>query len=118
MEIVIDLPWVPDASLAGNSRAHWKKKARLAQELRERGLEYGTLTKASLDSDAVPMTGELELEIFVWTQRKTFNGDNMLIAFKSFIDGLQEPRITPKGLITRGAGLIGDDVQITDWIIR
>ena len=116
--IRIELPWIPPAELRGNSRAHFQVKARHASQLQERGIEYGIAAK--LESGRLldyPIMGPLALDITAWNRRRV-DYDNLLIGYKSFLDGLQEVVKRDEWGEVRGAGVIHDDSQIVEATIR
>ena len=115
--IRIELPWIPPAELRGNSRAHFQVKARHASELQERGIEYGIAAKTDHPHLDYPITGSLSLEVTAWNKRQV-DYDNLLIGYKSFLDGLQEVVKRDKWGEVPGAGLIHDDSQIVEAAIR
>ena len=111
--VKIDLPWIPHEDLRGNSRAHYQKKARAASEMNLRGVEYGLVAKEEHPEVEFPLTGKLAVFLEVVTT-KPIDGDNLMIGFKPFIDGLQVEQ--SDGSV--GAGVIVNDAQIVHWSIN
>ena len=98
----IELPWIPREELRGNSRAHFQVKARYASELQERGIEYGLAVKTWISPLLdYPIMGPLALDITAWNKRR-IDYDNLLIGYKSFLDGLQDS--CGAGRVGRGSG--------------
>ena len=96
----------------GNARLHWAPKARHVADMRETGVDEGVLYKRARPGEDFPILGPLLLEVEAWTPTHV-DGDNLLIGYKGFLDGLGEgTRVHP------GAGVIHDDRQIIDWRIR
>ena len=61
--------------------------------------------------------GPLALDITAWNKRR-IDYDNLLIGYKSFLDGLQEVVKRDEWGEVPGAALIGDDSQIVEATIR
>jgi len=102
-EIRIIIDWLPPAGVRGNSRAHWRGKAKAARDLRESGYIRGWEWRSR---GGRALVGELALLIRARVKGgKRIDGDNLLIGFKAFIDGLSD------------SGAIPDDVLISDWRI-
>jgi len=80
--------------------------------LRTAGVDMGVLFKRARPGEDFPIAGPLELYVEAWSPRH-IDGDNLLIGYKGFLDGL--------GVGTwnnPGAGVIEDDRQIVSWTIR
>lgn len=118
-EYTITIDAIPPASLRGNSRASWRAKAIEADNWGDIGLALGNQLVTANPPRTFPITGDLEIEI-VATNPRLVDGDNMLIAYKPFIDALQRvrKRTSRKGIPIAGAGVIVDDNQIRRWIIE
>ena len=99
MHAKFELEWVPPEQVRGNSRAHWRTKARRVQEMRESGLAHGLEVINVSEGAAWPLRGNLSVTYYV-TLKRWIDYDNLAIAFKGFIDGLSD------------AGVIIDDKQV------
>ena len=107
-----ELPWVPPAEVRGNIRLGWAQKARHVDILRTAGVDEGVLYRRAHPDEEFPIPGPLELRVEAWAPRH-IDGDNLLIGYKGFLDGLGAG--TWKN---PGAAVIGDDHQIVSWSIR
>ena len=75
---------LPPPELRGNSRAHWRTKARAAAREREEG--YASARDRYVGYKGKPIeNGELRIAIHHW---RPFDLDNMHVGLKPFIDGL------------------------------
>ena len=92
---------IPPACIRGNWRGHWATKRAAAAVWRAKGKAYGE----EVLSGRRGLTGELQLTVTYWSPRK-IDGDNFLIGMKPFVDGLVD------------AGVMGDDDQVTVWVVR
>lgn len=117
IEVRIDLPWVAEEILRGNSRAHWAPKAAAVSEQLERGIEYGLVAKTDHPYIDFPIRGLLSVEITVWNTRP-LDWENVAIGYKGFLDGLQEVWKRDKYGDAPGAGVVVDDVQFVDGVVR
>ena len=94
--IVIDLPWIPQEEVRGNSRVVWQVKARLVSELVDRGVEYGLVAKQDHPEYEYPLKGPLAIEITAWNTKR-IDHENVLIGYKGFSrrppDGRQAGRV-------------------------
>ena len=105
MHARFDMEWVPPEQVRGNSRAHWRTKARRVQEMRESGLAHGLEVISASGDTMWPLRGNLSLSVKA-TVKRWMDGDNLLIGYKGFIDGLAD------------AGVLMDDKQISFWGIN
>ena len=96
------LDWIPPAAARGNSRANWAAKARAVRELRESGQAHAL---GFLNEGGGPLEPPYALDIAA-TLKRAVDGDNLLIGYKGFLDGLQD------------GGAIADDSNIADWRLR
>ena len=117
LEIVINLPWVPIAQLQGNARVHYMERHRHVSDLQDRGHEYGLLAKEEHPKHSYPLKGPLELEINAWNP-KQLDWENIGVAYKGFLDGLQVVRKRDTFGDVPGAGLIVDDKQFINAHVR
>ena len=69
-----------------------------------RGVEYGLVAKEEHPDVEFPLTGKLAIFFTVWTDEDEIDGDNMIIGFKPFVDGLQ----TIQADQSAGAGVIDE----------
>ena len=90
---------VPDPKLRGNKRGNWKGAEGLVKQDKNRGLLLG---KDLLASGYKPLRGLMEIQIDAVIPRD-IDGDNLLIGYKPFIDGLVR------------SGIMPDDKFIKDW---
>ena len=94
--------WIPPSSLRGNSRgSHWKQSAEDKKVMRRSGYDHGIAWLAKPGN--ARLIPPLHVEI-VYRNPRAIDGDNLLIGYKSFIDGLIE------------AGVLIDDAP--DVVVR
>ena len=117
LRIVIDLPWVPDAIVRGNTRGHYQQVAAERAKLRDRGHEHGLVAKQDHPQYEYPLKGPLELRVTIWNPR-LIDWVNAAIAIKPIEDGLQEFVKRDQYGGVPGAGLIVDDSQIRTAVIK
>ena len=109
IDIKVVCPGIPPKGLRGNSRLHYMAKSSIAKEQRELGAQAG-LKAIAVNSGS--MLFDISLPIrpqsisIIATCRRAIDGDNLLIGYKPFIDGLSD------------AGLITDDRHIKHWKIE
>lgn len=99
--LTVEVGWIPVAAVRGNSRANRYEKARWVREYRESGFVYGG---EWLRKGNAPLRSPYTLAIRAYTERSV-DGDNLLIGYKAFIDGLAD------------SGAIADDREIAEWRI-
>ena len=106
IDVFVDLEFdrLPSASVRGNSRLHHIPKS-LATKAEK---EFGVLVGMQVITKNPGLNYPLEaLEVKIVAQSvKAIDGDNLLIGYKPFIDGLT------------AAGLIQDDASIKAWSIE
>lgn len=95
---------IPPAGVRGNSRKHHMQKAIDVRAEREFGVLIGLQMLAKCPGHAFPLS-PYAIEIVADTVRP-IDGDNLMIGYKPFIDGLVE------------AGVIVDDRHIKRWSIE
>lgn len=78
---------LPDASLRGNSRAHWAKKASAAKKMREDAMWLGLDSFESMFAKA-----RITYRFYHW---RRIDLDNLAIGLKPFVDGLVDSRVIP-----------------------
>ena len=115
--IVIDLPWIPQEEVRGNSRVVWQVKARLVSELVDRGVEYGLVAKQDHPEYEYPIKGPLAIEITAWNTKR-IDHENVLIGYKGFLDGLQMVVKRDEYGDVPGAGLIVEDSQFVTSTVK
>ena len=102
MEFSVELDWLPPPDAKPNSRKGWRAKARAVAALRESGLAHGL---EWLGQGGRTLRPPYSLTVDARCKRVQ-DGDNLLIGFKGFVDGLED------------AGVLTDDGRITEWTIR
>lgn len=84
-EITIEMEWLPPEILRGNSRAHWRTKAKAVRNARELGWFEGL----RLVHDGIKMQGPIGMHIVAHNAR-AIDLDNILIGYKPVIDGFAD----------------------------
>lgn len=80
---------LPDASLRGNSRAHWAAKHRAAKKMRDDAMGL-----AMCEAFEVTFTkAKITYHFYHW--RKIDLVDNLVVGCKPFLDGLQDSKLVP-----------------------
>jgi len=84
----IELPFIPDESLRGNSRTPPRYATRERQVMRQSGKDHGVALLASHGLSG-PI-GQYRVQYTVWHDRESIDLGNVHSGFKAFIDGLQD----------------------------
>lgn len=79
---------LPDASLRGNSRAHFMVKSRAAKKMREDAMWLG------LCEGIASMFAKARITYHFYHNRK-IDLDNLAIGLKPFVDGLVDSKVIP-----------------------
>lgn len=95
---------LPSASVRGNSRLHHIPKSLATKAEREFGVLIGMQLIAQQPSIKFPLIPS-SIEIVAQSER-SIDGDNLLIGYKPFIDGLVR------------SGVLEDDEPIKTWTIQ
>lgn len=104
-EVVLRWKGVPHQKLRGNARGHWTGRVKYVQDMRNLGLVLANSWRNSQERGELPIKGPYELRVDVWVKR-WIDGDNLIIGYKSFVDGMVHARI------------IEDDRRIKRWTIE
>ena len=115
-EIRLVVPWIPPADVRGNNRHDWRVRTRAVGQVRLYGFQIGKAYQNQTGREDLPMMGLLQVKIDAYTPRD-IDGDNLLIGYKGFFDGLGPERQT-EGRVHPGAKLIADDRHIKRWAIE
>ena len=79
---------LPDASLRGNSRAHWAEKASAAKKMRNDATWMGLCEGI----DCTFAKARITYRFFHW---RKIDLDNLAIGLKPFVDGLVDSKVIP-----------------------
>ena len=93
MQIRFEMEWIPPASLCTNGRSRKATSGERSRDngfVRSQGVYFGNLAL----KEGPAFTPPYELRLTVRNQRKV-DLDNLLIGYKSFVDGLVESGLIP-----------------------
>lgn len=112
-EVTIRIPAVLDIGLSPNGRVHWRKKHRLAKELKQTAMWAMKLHYL----DVLPETPwQLNYTVALARGRKRWDDDNMIAALKPARDGIAaEAGIDDRHMVTGTLTQIRDPQGI-GWI--